>query len=82
MLAVTRYPFRINWYARYPSEVVDLRPPAQASPALPPPPPELIAALRAEAEQVAARARLGEDVAPEPLSPESEEALRSLGYID
>jgi len=82
MLAVTRYPFRINWYARYPSEVVDLRTPAQASPALPPPPPELIAALRAKAEQFAARARLGEDVAPEPLSPESEEALRSLGYID
>jgi hypothetical protein len=49
---------------------------------LPPPPSELFASLQAEAELFAARARLGENVAPEPLPPESEEALRSLGYID
>ena len=82
MLALTRYPFRVNWYARYPSEFVDLRPRKDPSQVLPPPPSELFASLQAEAELFAARARLGENVAPEPLPPESEEALRSLGYID
>ncbi len=82
MLALTRYPFRLNWYARYPSEMVDLRSGGGSSDSLDPPSPELIASLRAEAQGFAARVGLGQARSPEPLTRESEEALRSLGYID
>jgi len=82
MLALTRFPYRLNWYARYPNEVMDLRS-LEASPeGLDPPSPEVIASLEAKAQAFAAQAGLGQARGAEPLSQESEEALRSLGYID
>ena len=82
MLALTRYPFRLKWYARYPSELVDLRgrrgdfSPATARIAA------AHAGLEAEAQGFARRLGLGEGAQTLPLTENREEALRSLGYID
>jgi len=82
MVAVTRYPFKLNWYEHYPSELFDLsRDPAeqdhrQARH------PEVFAVLEQQAREFAARSGLTSKQAPAPLSRESEDALRSLGYLD
>jgi len=82
MVAVTRYPFKLNWYERYPSELFDLsRDPGEQT-LQQARHPEVFSILEQQAREFADRARLGGGQAQEPLSPESEEALRSLGYID
>ncbi len=82
MVAVTRYPFKLNWYERYPSEFFDLSrdPGEQAGQQARHP--EVFAILEQQAREFAARTGLAGGNVQEPLHPESEEALRSLGYID
>jgi len=82
MMAVTRYPFKLNWYERFPSELFDVsRDPGEQAPRQAQHP-EVFSMLDQQAREFAARAGLASGKAPERLSPESEEALRSLGYID
>jgi arylsulfatase A-like enzyme len=78
MVAVTRYPYKLNWYERYPSELFDLR----AGTAEQVEQPEVFRALEAQAQEFVERAGLGGERAGEPLSPETEAALRQLGYLD
>jgi arylsulfatase A-like enzyme len=82
MVAVTRYPFKLNWYERYPSEFFDLSrdPGEQAGQQARHP--EVFAILEQQAREFVARTGLAGGNAQQPLPPESEEALRSLGYID
>lgn len=83
MLSVTRYPFKLNWYERYPSEFFDLSgdPGEQArQPALHHP--EVFSALEEQAREFADRLGLAARQATPPLPPEAEEALRNLGYVD
>jgi arylsulfatase A-like enzyme len=83
MVSVTRYPFKLNWYGRYPSEFFDLRrnpgeqPTEQALHR-----PEVFAALEQEARAFADRAGLAAGRVEKPLPPDAERALRSLGYLD
>ncbi|MBC8188122.1 MAG: sulfatase [Proteobacteria bacterium] len=82
MVAVTRYPFKLNWYERYPSELFDLsrdpgeqaRQQARHS--------EVFSILEQQAREFAARTGLAGGKAQQRLSPETEAALRALGYID
>ncbi len=82
MLALTRYPFRLKWYARYPSELVDLRRRRGDSPGAAAPLAQARAALEAEAQDIALGLGLGDGAPGLPLTEKSEEALRSLGYTD
>jgi arylsulfatase A-like enzyme len=82
MLALTRYPFRLKWYARYPSELVDLRRRRGDSPGAMAPLAGARAALEAEAQGFALGLGLGDVTPGLPLPERSEEALRSLGYSD
>ena len=82
MLAVTRYPFKLNWYERYPSEFFDLSGDPGEQALAEAQHPEVFASLEQQAREFAARTGLAGGKAQEPLPPESEEALRSLGYID
>ena len=82
MLALTRYPYRLQWYARYPSKLVDLRgQTASRDPAISAPE-GLEAALGQEAQGLATRLGLAGDAPAAPLPQKNEEALRSLGYIE
>ena len=82
MVAVTRYPFKLNWYERYPSELFDLsRDPGEQAHQQQRHP-EIFSILEQQAREFATRTGLAGGKAQEPLSPESEKALRSLGYID
>ena len=82
MVAVTRYPFRLTWYENYPSEFRDLRGSTALAGHGETQPTELLATLEREARQFAIRTGLGTHNNQEPVSPESERALKSLGYID
>ena len=82
MLAITRFPYRLNWYARYPSEFLDLRQPGAAAEAGKSENPEAFAALERQANRFAEHVGLGEATSAHPLPAKNEEALRSLGYID
>jgi arylsulfatase A-like enzyme len=79
MVSVTRYPFKLNWYERYPSELLDLRrePGSQMRDA-----PEIASVLEEQAREFADRVGLAAGRAKEPLPLEAEDALRSLGYVD
>jgi len=82
MLALTRFPYRLNWYARYPSEFLDLRQPGIATEADPNEKAEAFAALERQAKRFAEHVGLGQATGAHPLPAKNEEALRSLGYID
>ena len=82
MLALTRFPFRLNWYARYPSEFLDLRQPGAGTEAATSQSPEAFAALERQANRFAEHVGLGQATGAQPLPAKNEDALRSLGYID
>lgn len=82
MVAVTRYPFRLHWYARYPAELRDLRAaktnPEETAMRFP----QAFSALGDAARHFAKNAGLGTATPPVPVSEENEETLRSLGYLE
>jgi len=82
MLAVTRYPFRVNWYERYPNERLDLRKPGSVPAEIRERDNETFAALEDEARRFVERFGLGASNPDVRISPDNESALRSLGYID
>lgn len=82
MLAVTRYPFRLNWYERYPSERLDLREPGSNATKAGDQGAETFAVLEDQARRFVERFGLGAASPDMPISPNNERALRSLGYID
>ena len=82
MLAVTRYPFRLNWYERYPSERLDLRGPGSKPAQAGDRDAESFAALEDQARRFVERVGLGSSNPDVLISPKNERALRSLGYID
>lgn len=90
MASVIEYPFKLDWYERYPAELYDLRWDPGEQSELSAHHPDEAAALRAAAERFADEAGLRADAtadatkegaAPE-LDPAQRQSLRALGYID
>ena len=82
MVAVTRFPFKLNWYERYPSELFDLREDPGEQVPRGAERREVFAALEEQAREFVERTGLGGGRVVEPLSSDAEEALRNLGYLD
>ena len=82
MVAVTRFPYKLNWYERYPSELYDLREGADEQLGSGARRSEVLALLEEQAREFAERTGLGSPREAAPLSPDAEKALRNLGYLD
>ncbi len=83
MLALTRFPYRLLWFDRYPAELYDLRWDAGERSNLVTVQPETAARLGAEAARFVESSDLPDprDVDPVKLQPEILRALRALGYV-
>lgn len=84
MASVIRYPYKLQWFERYPDELYDLSWDPDERSELSLNRPELVAELQAEIKDFVRLTNLdgGEPEEPEPMSPEAIESLRALGYID
>ncbi len=85
MRAVVRYPLKLLWYARYPSELYDLAADPREERDLATLEPSLVASLTAEMERQIRRRRVADPDAPNgppgTLPPEVQSRLRALGYL-
>ncbi|HYD50369.1 MAG TPA: sulfatase [Terriglobales bacterium] len=81
MVAVIRYPYKLNWYARYPAQLYNIEEDPREEFDLASAHPDVVERLSSTAQQ---KIRAGQLGGPEPVAIDSKarEALRVLGYED
>ena len=80
-IALTRYPHKLIWFEKYPSELYDLSWDPQERSDRAAYQRELVASLEGELAEIRRRSGLEGEGVPEP-SPGAVEALEGLGYVE
>jgi arylsulfatase A-like enzyme len=80
ILALTRFPFKLIWYARHPPQLYDLSWDPRELSDIAPHQTELVTRLASELARLREGSRLLPPSEPPEVAPEAAEALRALGY--